>query len=176
MTAMDSHDPSQPSFYDSDPAESSSSAMAPRHRPMSPREDDEEASEENIFRYMSFEEILEDLSARFLNNLPQEEIEPVRAYWAAEQAFVAFPRSLFCISLISTDIGSTKTTSDLSNPSSPFSDRRTSLSSSSRNHRWRTSWAARVASTTTLCGHSIVATRRWFLYAAVFLSTSRVTR
>lgn len=83
---MDSHDPAQHSLYDSDPAESSSSAMASRHRPTSPREDDEEAGEENVFRYMTFEEILEDLSARFLNNLPQEEIEPVRAYWAAEQA------------------------------------------------------------------------------------------
>ncbi|WWC85845.1 uncharacterized protein L201_000712 [Kwoniella dendrophila CBS 6074] len=42
--------------------------------------------EENIFRDMSWEEILEDLNARFLINLPKEEMSLVRVYWQAEQA------------------------------------------------------------------------------------------
>ncbi|WVQ62674.1 uncharacterized protein L199_000821 [Kwoniella botswanensis] len=42
--------------------------------------------EENIFRDMSWEEILEDLNARFLINLPREEMSLVRVYWQAEQA------------------------------------------------------------------------------------------
>jgi mRNA-decapping enzyme subunit 2 len=43
-------------------------------------------AEENVFRDMSFEEILEDLNARFLVNLPREEMTLVRVYWQAEQA------------------------------------------------------------------------------------------
>jgi mRNA-decapping enzyme subunit 2 len=43
-------------------------------------------AEENMFRDMSFEEILEDLNARFLVNLPREEMTLVRVYWQAEQA------------------------------------------------------------------------------------------
>jgi hypothetical protein len=42
--------------------------------------------EENIFRDMSLEDILEDLNARFLVNLPREEMTLVRVYWQAEQA------------------------------------------------------------------------------------------
>ncbi|WWD22542.1 hypothetical protein CI109_107035 [Kwoniella shandongensis] len=42
--------------------------------------------EENIFRDMNWEEILEDLNARFLINLPKEEMSLVRVYWQAEQA------------------------------------------------------------------------------------------
>jgi mRNA-decapping enzyme subunit 2 len=41
---------------------------------------------ENIFRGLSFEEILEELIARFMVNLPRAEITPVRLYWQAEQA------------------------------------------------------------------------------------------
>jgi mRNA-decapping enzyme subunit 2 len=44
--------------------------------------------EENIFRDMTFDEILEDLNARFLVNLPREETSLVRVYWQAEQALV----------------------------------------------------------------------------------------
>ena len=51
-----------------------------------PDPDDDAADEENIFRDMSFEEILEDLNARFLVNLPREEMNLLRVYWQAEQA------------------------------------------------------------------------------------------
>jgi mRNA-decapping enzyme subunit 2 len=64
-------------LYDSDPAESSS----PR-----PQDDEGDASEENMFRDMTLDEILEDLHARFLINLPREEMSLVRVYWQAEQA------------------------------------------------------------------------------------------
>lgn len=47
---------------------------------------DDDGDEENIFRDMTFEEILEDLNARFLVNLPEEELTLVRLYWQAEQA------------------------------------------------------------------------------------------
>ena len=68
-------------YLDSDPAESSLS------RPIATvPEDDPDVSEENIFRDMTFEEILEDLNARFLINLPREEMSLVRVYWQAEQA------------------------------------------------------------------------------------------
>lgn len=53
-----------------------------------PDPDDDAADEENIFRDMSFEEILEDLNARFLVNLPREEMNLLRVYWQAEQAWV----------------------------------------------------------------------------------------
>lgn len=70
-------------YYDSEPESSSS----PRLRPPSDLHEDEgEASEENVFRDMTFEEILEDLNARFLVNLPREEMSLVRVYWQAEQA------------------------------------------------------------------------------------------
>ncbi|KIY30842.1 mRNA-decapping enzyme subunit 2 [Cryptococcus gattii E566] len=42
--------------------------------------------EDNMFRDMSFDEILEDLNARFLINLPKEEMNLLRVYWQAEQA------------------------------------------------------------------------------------------
>lgn len=42
--------------------------------------------EENVFRDMSFEDILEELIARFMVNLPRAETTPVRLYWQAEQA------------------------------------------------------------------------------------------
>lgn len=51
-----------------------------------PDPDDDLPEEENIFRDMSFDEILEDLNARFLVNLPKEEMNLVRVYWQAEQA------------------------------------------------------------------------------------------
>lgn len=35
---------------------------------------------------MTFDEILEDLNARFLVNMPKEESGLVRVYWQAEQA------------------------------------------------------------------------------------------
>lgn len=35
---------------------------------------------------MTFEEVLEDLNARFLVNLPEQETSLVRVYWQAEQA------------------------------------------------------------------------------------------
>lgn len=47
---------------------------------------DDDGDEENVFRDMTFEEILEDLNARFLVNLPEEELTLVRLYWQAEQA------------------------------------------------------------------------------------------
>jgi mRNA-decapping enzyme subunit 2 len=42
--------------------------------------------EESIFRNMPFEDVLEELIARFMVNLPREETTPVRLYWQAEQA------------------------------------------------------------------------------------------
>lgn len=42
--------------------------------------------DESIFRDMTFDEVLEDLNARFLVNLPEEERSLVRLYWQAEQA------------------------------------------------------------------------------------------
>jgi mRNA-decapping enzyme subunit 2 len=51
-----------------------------------PDPEDDVPDEENIFRDMSFDEILEDLNARFLVNLPKEEMNLVRVYWQAEQA------------------------------------------------------------------------------------------
>ena len=47
---------------------------------------EEEGTEENIFRDMSFQDIMEELNARFLVNLPREEQGLVRVYWQAEQA------------------------------------------------------------------------------------------
>ncbi|ORX34807.1 hypothetical protein BD324DRAFT_604335 [Kockovaella imperatae] len=47
---------------------------------------DEDGGEENIFRDMTFPDILEELNARFLVNLPKEEMGLVRVYWQAEQA------------------------------------------------------------------------------------------
>jgi len=51
-------------------------------------QDDMEGTDEedNVFRDMSFEDILEELIARFMVNLPREETTPVRLYWQAEQA------------------------------------------------------------------------------------------
>lgn len=49
-------------------------------------EEEDEGDEENIFREMTFDEILEDLNARFLVNMPKEESGLVRVYWQAEQA------------------------------------------------------------------------------------------
>ncbi|WVF65939.1 hypothetical protein IAT40_000677 [Kwoniella sp. CBS 6097] len=85
-------------YEDSSPAASSSSTPIPYHpSPLASRAgphpladsdqvDDEPGEEENIFRDMNFEEILEDLNARFLINLPREEMSLVRVYWQAEQA------------------------------------------------------------------------------------------
>lgn len=42
--------------------------------------------DESMFRDLTFDEVLEDLNARFLVNLPQEEKSLVRIYWQAEQA------------------------------------------------------------------------------------------
>jgi mRNA-decapping enzyme subunit 2 len=49
---------------------------------------DDTADEDNVFRDMSFEDVLEELIARFMVNLPREETTPVRLYWQAEQASV----------------------------------------------------------------------------------------
>ncbi|WWC66798.1 uncharacterized protein I206_100704 [Kwoniella pini CBS 10737] len=86
-------------FYDSSsPSASSSSTPIPYNPSIFPsksqqglNDQDEDLSagqedEENIFRDMSWEEILEDLNARFLINLPREEMSLVRVYWQAEQA------------------------------------------------------------------------------------------
>lgn len=51
-----------------------------------PDPEDDVPDEENIFRDMTFDEVLEDLNARFLVNLPKEESSLVRVYWQAEQA------------------------------------------------------------------------------------------
>ena len=52
-------------------------------------EDAFDGGDENIFRDMTFDEVLEDLNARFLVNLPKEETSLVRIYWQAEQAWVS---------------------------------------------------------------------------------------
>lgn len=52
----------------------------------SPSDTTKDAEEENVFRDMSFDEVLEDLNTRFLVNLPPEETSLVRVYWQAEQA------------------------------------------------------------------------------------------
>ena len=49
---------------------------------------DVEVEADSIFRDMTFEEVLEELNARFLVNLPREEMGLVRVYWQAEQAYV----------------------------------------------------------------------------------------
>jgi mRNA-decapping enzyme subunit 2 len=49
---------------------------------------DAEVEADSIFRDMTFEEVLEELNARFLVNLPREEMGLVRVYWQAEQAYV----------------------------------------------------------------------------------------
>ena len=59
-----------------------SSILAPPTHP----DTDEAGEEENIFRDMTFQEILEELNARFLVNLPKEEMGMIRVYWQAEQA------------------------------------------------------------------------------------------
>jgi mRNA-decapping enzyme subunit 2 len=51
-----------------------------------PDPEDDVADEENVFRDMDLPEILEDLNARFLVNLPREEMNLLRVYWQAEQA------------------------------------------------------------------------------------------
>lgn len=71
---------------------SSSSAMTPTLAPaastsMLPEEEETfDGGDENVFRDMTFDEVLEDLNARFLVNLPKEEMSLVRVYWQAEQA------------------------------------------------------------------------------------------
>lgn len=45
-----------------------------------------EDDQENVFRDMTFDEIMEELIARFMVNLPREETTLVRLYWQAEQA------------------------------------------------------------------------------------------
>lgn len=49
---------------------------------------DAEVEADSIFRDMTFDEVLEELNARFLVNLPREEMGLVRVYWQAEQAYV----------------------------------------------------------------------------------------
>jgi len=79
------------SAYDQAPMKSSLHDMMQSLEPedmqdMIPDPDDDVGDEENIFRDMSFDEILEDLNARFLVNLPKEEMNLVRVNWQAEQA------------------------------------------------------------------------------------------
>lgn len=50
--------------------------------------DNDELEAEAVFRDMSWNEIMDDLNARFLLNLPKEELGLVRVYWQAEQAYV----------------------------------------------------------------------------------------
>ncbi len=82
------HFASRPTNYDDNvyPTEASSSSSPKPFPPMPEEEAEADTSEENIFRDMTFEEILEDLNARFLINLPREEMSLVRVYWQAEQA------------------------------------------------------------------------------------------
>ncbi len=47
-----------------------------------------DAEAEAVFRDMTWEEIMDDLNARFLLNLPKEELGLIRVYWQAEQAWV----------------------------------------------------------------------------------------
>ncbi|WVQ76148.1 hypothetical protein IAR50_005799 [Cryptococcus sp. DSM 104548] len=51
-----------------------------------PDDGDIDDEDNNIFRDMTFDEIMEDLNARFLINLPKEEMNLLRVYWQAEQA------------------------------------------------------------------------------------------
>nr|ODN87587.1 hypothetical protein L203_03366 [Cryptococcus depauperatus CBS 7841] len=71
------------SLYDSSPLASAESSPMAQAAVPAPAEDDDQ---DNIFREMSFDEILEDLNARFLINLPKEEMSLLRVYWQAEQA------------------------------------------------------------------------------------------
>jgi hypothetical protein len=69
-------------------AGSSSRVLQPwqpsEHHQEMPTTDDDES--DNVFRDMPFEDIMEELIARFMVNLPREETTPVRLYWQAEQA------------------------------------------------------------------------------------------
>lgn len=64
--------------------QSSSPAAGPSSTQVVPDEDD--GSEDNIFRDMEFEDVLDELAGRFLVNLPEEENSSLRLYWQAEQA------------------------------------------------------------------------------------------
>jgi mRNA-decapping enzyme subunit 2 len=69
------------------PNAGSSSRETPAWAQAGYQDDMEQADEEtNAFRDMSFDDIMEDLIARFMVNLPREETTPVRLYWQAEQA------------------------------------------------------------------------------------------
>ena len=87
---MDHNDIDHSHLYVPPPSGSSKqpdrSQLIPSRSPRLPEDDEEGAAEESIFRNMTFEEVLEDLNARFLINLPKEEMTLVRIYWQAEQA------------------------------------------------------------------------------------------
>lgn len=69
------------------PASSSSHGPAWMHPDRTPDVlDDMDEDDLEIWRDKSFEETLEDLTARFMVNLPSSEITLVRLYWQAEQA------------------------------------------------------------------------------------------
>lgn len=82
----------QPSSSSSTPLPFPTSSDLPQHHELETRDsiipdaEDDVPDEENIFRDMTFDEILEDLNARFLVNMPKEESSLVRVYWQAEQA------------------------------------------------------------------------------------------
>jgi hypothetical protein len=64
-----------------------SSRIAPAWTQSDYQEDMDGAEEEdNVFKDMSFEDVLEELIARFMVNLPRMETTPVRLYWQAEEA------------------------------------------------------------------------------------------
>lgn len=75
-----------PGYYS--PSSSSSPLESNSFPVVGPDQDDITTGddEDNMFRDMSFDEILEDLNARFLINLPKEEMNLLRVYWQAEQA------------------------------------------------------------------------------------------
>jgi hypothetical protein len=69
------------------PNAGSSSRIAPAWTQSDYQEDmDVTEEEDNVFKDMSFEDVLEELIARFMVNLPRMETTPVRLYWQAEEA------------------------------------------------------------------------------------------
>ena len=122
--------------------------------PSQPPLEDEDGGEDNIFRDMTFEEVLEDLNARFLVNLPEEEMSLVRVYWQAEQAHWFYEDYLRPL-----------------NPLLPSGNASSRTSSLPVRHCTPT-----LTSTMTPCGRSTARTRRWCRVAAVSSSTTRPTR
>lgn len=72
-----------PSFDQSSSSATPAWAQTDSHDEMDTTGEDDQ---DNVFRDMTFDEIMEELIARFMVNLPREETTLVRLYWQAEQA------------------------------------------------------------------------------------------